>query len=99
MVETVPTAIVGLDAVLGGGGLVGGTMALIEGALGAGKTTRGLQFVQRGVVERGEPGVVITVLHQPAQFDHAALTTGWDLRRLVQDGMLIVISHMSARQG
>jgi len=45
MVAVVPTGIPGLDELLGGGGLVAGTMALVEGAPGAGKTTLGLQFV------------------------------------------------------
>lgn len=91
MVDVVPTGIPGLDDLLGGGGLVAGTMALVEGAPGAGKTTLGLQFVYHGVVERGEPGLVITFEETPQQLYRDALNFGWDLRRLVQDGTLNVI--------
>ena len=90
-VETVPTGIPGLDALLGGGGLVAGTMALVEGAPGAGKTTLGLQFVYHGVVERGERGLVITFEETPQQLYRDALNFGWDLRRLAQDGRLNVL--------
>jgi len=91
MMAVVPTGIPGLDELLGGGGLVEGTMALVEGAPGAGKTTLGLQFVYQGVVEHGEPGVVITFEETPQQLYRDALNFGWDLRRLVQDGKLTVI--------
>jgi len=91
MVDVVPTGVPGLDELLGGGGLVAGTMALVEGAPGAGKTTLGLQFVYHGVVERGEPGLVITFEETPQQLYRDALNFGWDLRRLAQDGKLNVI--------
>ncbi len=91
MVDVVPTGIPGLDALLGGGGLVAGTMALVEGAPGAGKTTLGLQFVYHGVVACGETGLVITFEETPQQLYRDALNFGWDLRRLVQDGKLNII--------
>lgn len=91
MVDYVPTGIDGLDELLGGGGLVAGTMALVEGAPGAGKTTLGLQFIHHGVVARGEPGLVITFEETPQQLYRDALNFGWDLRRLVQEGKLNVI--------
>lgn len=90
MLELAPTGVPGLDELLGGG-LVVGTMALIEGAPGTGKTTLGLQFVYSGVVEREEPGMVLTFEETPQQLYRDALNFGWDLRRLVQDGTLSVL--------
>jgi len=86
----VPTGIAGLDEILGGG-LVAGTMALVEGAPGAGKTTLGLQFIHHGVVAHGEPGLVLTFEEVPQQLYRDALNFGWDLRRLVQEGKLQVL--------
>jgi len=86
----VPTGIAGLDEILGGG-LVAGTMALVEGAPGAGKTTLGLQFIHHGVVAHGEPGLVLTFEQVPQQLYRDALNFGWDLRRLVQEGKLQVL--------
>lgn len=89
MVDLVCTGVSGLDELLGGG-LVPGTMALIEGAPGAGKTTFGLQFVHDGVM-RGEHGLVLTFEETPQQLYRDALNFGWDLRRLVEDGTLSII--------
>ncbi len=90
VVELVPTGIAGFDELLGGG-LVAGTMALVEGAPGTGKTTLGLGFIHHGVVARGEPGLVLTFEEVPQQLYRDALNFGWDLRRLVEAGTLSVI--------
>src|SRR5579884_695469 len=90
VVELVPTGIAGFDELLGGG-LVAGTMALVEGAPGTGKTTLGLGFIHHGVVARGEPGLVLTFEEVPQQLYRDALNFGWDLRRLVEDGKLNVV--------
>ncbi|GAC1399450.1 MAG: circadian clock protein KaiC [Chloroflexota bacterium] len=88
--DLVPTGVSGLDELLGGG-LVAGTMALVEGAPGTGKTTLGLQFIHHGVVVRGEPGLVLTFEEVPQQLYADAQNFGWDLRRLVAEGKLHVI--------
>ena len=88
--DLVPLGISGLDELLGGG-LVAGTMALVEGAPGTGKTTLGLQFIHHGVVARGESGLILTFEEVPQQLYRDALNFGWDLRRLVQDGKLSII--------
>ena len=90
MVELVPTGVPGLDDLLGGG-LVAGTMALVEGAPGTGKTTLGLQFIHHGVVARGEHCLMLTFEETPQQLYRDALNFGWDLRRLSQDGKLSVV--------
>jgi len=90
MATVVPTGIAGLDGLLGGG-LVAGTMALVEGAPGAGKTTLGLQFIHHGVVACGEPGLVLTFEEVPQQLYRDARNFGWDLRRLVEDGKLTIL--------
>jgi circadian clock protein KaiC len=91
MLDLVRTGVPGLDDLLGGG-LVAGTMALVEGAPGTGKTTLGMQFVQHGVVEHGEPGLVLTFEETPQQIYRDALNFGWDLRRLTGEGKLSIVS-------
>src|SRR5687767_12365925 len=51
-----PTGVTGLDEITGGG-LPFGRPALICGAAGSGKTLLSLEFIVRGALEFGEPGV------------------------------------------
>lgn len=51
-----PTGISGLDEITGGG-LPKGRPTLVCGAAGCGKTLLSIEFVVRGALEFGEPGV------------------------------------------
>lgn len=50
------TGVPGLDRRLGGG-LLGGTLTVLVGATGIGKTQFGVQFAQAGATDEGRPGV------------------------------------------
>jgi len=52
------TGIQGLDEITGGG-LPTGRPTLISGGAGSGKTMFGLEFLVRGAIQSGEPGVFI----------------------------------------
>jgi len=54
-----PTGISGLDE-LTQGGLPRGRPTLVTGRAGCGKTVLGLEFVVRGAVQFGEPGLVMS---------------------------------------
>jgi circadian clock protein KaiC len=86
----VPTGIEGLDTVLGGG-LQRGSVTLVEGPPGTGKTTVGLQFIHSGIVAQGEPGLVVTFEQLPDQLFEDAATFGWDLRALERQQRLRVL--------
>jgi len=88
--DLVKTGIPGLDEILYGGFLRGGAI-FVEGTPGAGKTTLGLQFIYQGIVQCGEPGLIITFEEVPAQMYRDALNFGWDLRQLSAAGKLKVI--------
>jgi circadian clock protein KaiC len=80
----------GLDAMLLGG-LMQGSISLIQGAPGSGKTTLGMQFLVHGVMQDNEAGLLITFEQFPHTLYRDALAHGWNLREMEQDGKLRVI--------
>ena len=76
------TGIPKLDAMLGGG-LLPGTLTVVYGATGIGKTHLGLTFANHGVVEDGARGVVLDMNGRGDSQQHdeyAARLFAWDLR-------------------
>jgi circadian clock protein KaiC len=80
----------GLDAMLDGG-LITGSIALLQGAPGTGKTTVGMQFLHEGAKKQDEPGLLITFEQFPHTLYRDALAHGWNLRELEQAGSLRVV--------
>jgi circadian clock protein KaiC len=74
------TGIRGLDDVLHGG-FPKDRAYLIEGPPGSGKTTLGLQFLLRGVIN-GAAGLYITLSESDGELRDIAQSHGWDLSRL-----------------
>ena len=58
MADRQSTGVPGLDALLGGGFLPG-TLTVIVGATGIGKTQLGIQYAQAGQVEEDHPGIIL----------------------------------------
>lgn len=90
MSDLVPIGIRGLDEILFGG-VKRGNILLLEGAAGVGKTTLGLEFIYRGVVEQNEPGLVVTFEMSPQKLMRDAKAFGWELGRLEEEGKLRII--------
>ncbi|OIO95033.1 MAG: hypothetical protein AUJ92_08755 [Armatimonadetes bacterium CG2_30_59_28] len=88
--QVIQTGIRGLDALLGGGILAGGTV-LVEGAPGCGKTTFGLQYIHEGISRFDENGLVVTFEQFPEQMHRDALNFGWDLRELEKQDRLRIM--------
>jgi circadian clock protein KaiC len=88
--ERLPTGIVGLDDMLMGG-LVAGSVGLVQGLAGTGKTTLGLQFLYHGAMEHDEPGLLITFEQFPHTLYHDALSLGWNLRELEDADLLRLV--------
>lgn len=83
------TGIAGLDAMLGGGFLVGdGT--LVAGSPGTGKTTLALQFIAAGI-RAGEPGVFVTFEYLPQQIYRDAAKRGLPLREWEEKGLFRLV--------
>jgi circadian clock protein KaiC len=71
------TGIGGLDDILHGG-LAKGFLYLVEGNLGAGKTTLALQFLIEGAA-RGEKGLYISLAESEPELRHVAASHGFNL--------------------
>ncbi|HFD39638.1 MAG TPA: ATPase [Anaerolineae bacterium] len=85
-----PLGIPGLDEMLHGG-LISGSIALLQGGAGTGKTTIGMEFLYKGVTEFDESGLLVTFEQFPHTLYRDALNHGWDLRELEQNGRLRVV--------
>ena len=76
------TGIAGLDAHLGGG-LIPGTMAVVVGATGIGKTQLGLQFLEAGRRQEGRGGIILDLsarIDSQSHADYAGRMFNWPLR-------------------
>ncbi|MEN3974374.1 ATPase domain-containing protein [Emcibacter sp. SYSU 3D8] len=74
---TAATGIEGLDEILAGG-LSRGSLFLLEGEPGTGKTTIALQFLMDGA-RRGEKCLYITLSETPDELRQGAASHGWEL--------------------
>lgn len=77
-----------LDEMLGGG-LQEGTVTLISGGTGTGKTTFALKFLLEGA-ERGERGLFLSFEESLSQLRQSALQLGWNLDRYLDEGVVEV---------
>ena len=88
--DLVKTGISGLDDILTGG-IPRGNVILLEGAIGTGKTTTGIEFVYRGASQFGEPGIIVLFEVSPEKVVRDAAWFGWDLPELERANLLKII--------
>ena len=82
--ERLQTGITELDALLGGG-LIPGTLTVVLGATGIGKTQLGLQFARQGLAQERETGVVFDLTSRGDSQNHAEYARrlfDWKLREM-----------------
>ena len=77
-VRKVPTGIRGFDPLVYGG-LPAGRPTLVAGTTGSGKTVFAAEFLARGILEFGEPGVFVTFEESPADLRVNVASLGFDL--------------------
>ncbi|MGH9356246.1 MAG: ATPase domain-containing protein [Terriglobia bacterium] len=88
--DLVRTGIAGLDEILGGG-ITRGNVILLEGAIGVGKTTLGVEFVYRGASQFNEPGIIVLFEVSPEKVMRDALQFGWDLGEMERQNRLKIV--------
>jgi circadian clock protein KaiC len=86
------TGINGLDEITGGG-LPTGRPTLICGAAGCGKTLFGLEFIAKGAIEFGEPGVFMAFEEDAEELAMNVASLGFDLKKLQKD-KLVKVDHV-----
>ena len=82
-----PTGITGLDEITGGG-LPRGRPTLVCGGAGCGKTLLSLEFVVRGAVTYGEPGVYMSFEETSEELAKNVASLGFDLADLEKQKLL-----------
>ena len=88
--DLVRTGIRGLDVILSDG-IPRGNIILLEGSIGTGKTTLGVEFVYRGASQFDEPGIIVLFEVSPDRLVRDAAQLGWDLPALERARKLKII--------
>jgi len=88
----VPTGIPGLDELIEGG-FERGSVVLVAGEAGSGKSTFALQFLYNGATKFGEPGLYITFEEQKRAIFRHLLRFGWNLSELEKQKKLSIVEY------
>lgn len=86
-VKRVKTGIKGLDEMLGGG-LYAGSITVVKGAPGTGKTSFGIEFIARGIEKENQPGLIVSFEEFSEQLFRDASSIGFDLKKYEDKGTL-----------
>jgi circadian clock protein KaiC len=92
VLEKCPTGIKGLDEITKGG-LPRGRPTLICGSAGSGKTLFAMEFLMRGAMDYGEPGVFMSFEETPEDLSKNFISLGFDLNDMMSRG-LIATDHV-----
>jgi len=90
-VVRVQSGIYGLDSVIQGG-FKEGSINLVIGTAGSGKTTFAMQFLVEGL-QKGEPGVFITFEEKKKKLFDDMLEFGWDLQSFEDQGIFRFLEY------
>lgn len=91
----IKSGIPGLDALMGGGFLEG-SVNLLTGGTGTGKTIFACQFIWEGL-QKGESCVYITLEEDPDDIKEDVANFGWDLSSFEKKGLFKIIYHDPAQ--
>lgn len=89
LLKKVPTGINGFDEIAGGG-LPAGRPTLVCGSAGCGKSLFGLEFLMRGAIEYGEPGVLMSFEESAEDIAQNVASLGFDINALAAEKKLVV---------
>src|SRR5690242_17874357 len=83
------SGIKGLDEITGGG-LPRARPTLVCGGPGCGKTLLAMEFLVRGAIEHGEPGVFISFEESEAELSSNVASLGFDVAQLIAQKKLAI---------
>lgn len=89
-IARVKTGFPQLDGILEGG-LPAGSITLLSGACGTGKSTFAMQFLYNGAKFFGEPGVYVTLEEDPKKLMQNMGLFGWEVEELIAQKKLMII--------
>ncbi|ABS56002.1 putative circadian clock protein, KaiC [Methanoregula boonei 6A8] len=92
-IEKVHSGIKGLDDITGGG-LPKGRPSLVSGGPGCGKTLFAMEFIIRGIIDYGEPGVFVAFEEKIDDLKLNFRSMGFDLDNLIRRKKL-VLDHIT----
>jgi KaiC/GvpD/RAD55 family RecA-like ATPase len=92
-----PTGVEGLDAVLAGG-FPRGSLIVLAGCPGTGKTSFSAQFLYRGCVDYGESGVYVSFAESKETFYMNMRSMGCDFERLEKDGRFRFLELLTVKE-
>ncbi len=97
MVERIKTGIPGFDEILNGG-IPKRNVVLLSGGPGTGKSIFGQQYLWNGL-QKGEPGVLVTLEEHPVQVRINMKQFGWDVRKYENEGLFVIVDAFTAGIG
>ncbi len=97
-VQKLRTMVEGFDDISHGGLPIGRT-TLVSGTSGTGKTLLAIQFLYNGIVFFDEPGVFVTFEESPTDIIKNAVSFGWDLQTLIEQGKLFILDASPDPEG
>ena len=95
--EFVRTGIDDFDGLFASGGYPKGSAILVLGGPGSGKSIFAMQFVYNGAKNYGEAGIYVTLEESPEKLERNFASLGWDLRKLIDEGKLLIIDATTPR--
>ena len=97
MVERIKTGIPGFDEILNGG-IPKRNVVLLSGGPGTGKSIFGQQYLWSGL-QKGEPGILVTLEEHPVQVRINMKQFGWDVRKYENEGLFAIVDAFTAGIG
>ncbi len=91
-IQRIPTGIPGLDRMVGGG-FVKNSSVLIRGDTGTLKTLLCLQYLYRGAIDHGDPGVFISFADSEEAIYQHGLVFDWDFKKLMDEKKFAVVHY------
>lgn len=92
--KRIPTGIPGLDEIINGG-FIEGSIILVAGHPGAGKTTLAATFVYNGITKHGETGVYLNFNESKSDFYSHMKNFSMDFAALEREGKFIYIDALT----